>query len=236
MSISDIRTHLQAAVSIPEGRRNIFFKTAPGEYAAHDKFLGITVPALRKISKEFSELSLSEIETLLASSFNEERLLALLILVNRYQKANRELKEECYQFYLNNLKSVNNWNLVDLSAHLIVGAHLHKAEKDILFELSSRESLWERRVAIVSTWYFIRQNEHEWTIRLAKILLNDKHDLIHKAVGWMLREVGKKDLQVLVGFLADHANLMPRTMLRYAIEKFPEEQRKAYMQTKKTIS
>jgi 3-methyladenine DNA glycosylase AlkD len=210
-----------------------FFKTEKGSYAEHDRFLGINVPTLRKISKEYNQLTMPELQELLASSFNEERLLALLILVDQYNAADILMKEQICQFYLDNLKYVNNWNLVDASAHYILGAHLLDKEKTILSQLSTSSILWERRVAIVATWYFIKRNQFEHTLDIALRLLGDKEDLIHKAVGWMLREMGKKDQSVLIKFLEENISAMPRTCLRYAIEKFPEEQRKYYLGYKK---
>ena len=152
-------------------------------------------------------------------------MFALIILTNRYAAE----PDVIYQFYMDNIQQVNNWNLVDASAHLIVGKHLHKKDKDILHTLANSTVMWERRVAIVATWYFIKMNEFEWTLKLAKILLTDSHDLIHKAVGWMLREMGKKDVEQLKTFLNQHAATMPRTMLRYAIEKFPEAKRQHFL-------
>ena len=147
----------------------------------------------------------------------------------QYQKAAIEAKKELYQFYLKNLKQVNNWNLVDSSAHLIIGAHLFNQDKAILLTLAKSEILWYRRIAIIATWYFIKNNDLKWTFKISTMLLNDQHDLIHKAVGWMLREAGKKDQNQLIKFLNQHASQMPRTMLRYSIEKFPDDQRKSYL-------
>ncbi len=209
-----------------------FFKTGPGDYAEHDRFMGVTVPVLRKLAKTFEALSLPDIKQLLQSCFNEERQLALFMLVNRYKQGNRTEKTRIYNFYLKHLAYVNNWNLVDASAHLIMGAELftkNNKDKVLLKTLSLSENLWERRVSIVSTWAFIQNNDFQWTLKIAKQLLKDSHDLIHKAVGWMLREVGKKDTQVLITFLDQHASKMPRTMLRYAIEHFSADERKMYL-------
>ena len=205
-----------------------FFKTGVGEYAEHDKFLGVKMAVLRAISKEFCMLSIAELQILLESSFNEKRMLALLILVSQYQ-AGFLGQESCYQFYLKNLAKVNNWNLVDASAHWIIGAHLVERDKSMLFKLAQSELMWERRIAIVATWYFIRHDLLEWTIKLAELLRHDRDDLIHKAVGWMLREVGKRDLGILFEFLEKYARTMPRTMLRYSIEKLSVVRRKIYM-------
>jgi 3-methyladenine DNA glycosylase AlkD len=205
-----------------------FFKTGVGDYAEHDQFIGVSNPVLRSIAKEFHTLSIPEIQTLIQSPVNEKRMLALFILVNQYQKGPFD-KETCYQFYIKNLAHINNWNLVDASAHWIVGAHLMHGDKVPLLTLAKSDIIWERRVAIVATWYFIRHNSLEWTIKLAELLCHDRHDLIHKAVGWMLREAGKRDRNVLIGFLEQYANTMPRTMLRYSIEKLSVDQRKIYL-------
>ncbi len=231
--ISEIHTLLQVSSTVPEEKRSYFFKTDADNYAAHDQFMGVSVPNVRLIAKKFLDLSSHEIEQLLASPFNEERLLGLIILVHQYQKATTN-KDALYQLYMNNLKQVDNWNLVDASAHLILGAHLDDKNKDILIALAKSDDLWERRIAIIATWYFIRNNDLVWTFKIATLLLNDTHDLIHKSVGWMLREAGKKNTQQLIDFLDAHASDMPRTMLRYAIEKFPETQRKAYLRMTKT--
>ncbi len=225
-----IKSHLKDLAKVASNNTAKFFKTNPGGYAEYDKFIGVSVPQLRKIAKDFSSLSKPELLLLLKSSFNEERLLALIIKCNQYKKGSLKQREDLYKSYLKHLKYVNNWNLVDSSAHLIIGAHLlYNKDKTILTALAKSKNLWERRVAIVSTWYFIRHQQFDWTIKIAKILLQDTQDLIHKAVGWMLREMGKKDENVLIEFLTQHAKHMPRTMLRYAIEKFPAEQRKMFL-------
>ena len=229
-SLPQIKSMLEKSVVTDATRsKTVFFKTGPGEYAEGDEFIGVAVPNLRKIAKSFATLSLEEITCLITSKINEERLLALIILVNQYQKAPPFKQEELYQFYRDNLHHVNNWNLVDASAHLILGAQLEAKNKDILLTLAKSEIMWERRIAIVATWAFIRKNELDWTFKIATILLQDSHDLIHKAVGWMLREAGKRDEAKLVDFLEHNAQKMPRTMLRYAIEKFPPPQRKLYL-------
>lgn len=233
--IEIIRSRLQEVTTIPKEKQSFFFKTEPGSYSEHDKFIGITVPNLRKIAKDFAKLDMKEIQILLESPFNEERFLALAILVEQYKKADFATKQEIFQFYISNLKYVNNWNLVDASAHLIIGFHLLKSDKSMLIDLATSNIMWERRIAIVSTWYFIRNNNLEWTFKIAKMLLKDEHDLIHKAVGWMLREAGKKNQSKLVEFLEEHAARMPRTMLRYSIEKFPENERTRYLMFKKSI-
>lgn len=226
-----IRQLLESHAKIQQGNVKSFFKTGAGQYAAHDQFLGVNVPTLRKITKEFAALSLQDIQGLLASPINEERLLGLLILVTQYQKADLLLKQSIYQFYLDHLQHVNNWNLVDSSAHLILGAHLFdtSADKELLTVLAKSTIMWERRISIVATWYFIRKKELHSTFQLAEMLLQDKHDLIHKAVGWMLREAGKVNEAQLITFLNQHAPIMPRTMLRYAIERLALPKRKFYL-------
>lgn len=201
-----------------------FYKTEPGGYAEHDRFLGTRVPDIRKLVIVYNDLSWIDLGRLLGSIYNEERLLALLILVNRYQKGDRLERDKVYHFYLKHRHRVNNWNLVDSSAHHIIGAYLFDKPRDLLFHLGDSEHWWERRIAIVATWYFIRKNDFSSTLVLAQKLLQDEHDLMHKAVGWMLREVGKRDELLLRGFLKKHAHQIPRTLLRYAIERLPDRQ------------
>lgn len=217
--LKNIQDQLNNLITLSPQKAGVFFKTGPGDYADHDKFLGVRVPNLRKLAKIYMHLQFDMLQILLESKFNEERMLALIILTNQYEKGSVELKENIFQFYLKNLSHINNWNLVDASAHLLIGAHLHQKEKHLLLELSKSSILWERRIAIVSTWYFIRQQDVEWTFSIASQLLEDSHDLIHKAVGWMLREAGKRDETQLIKFLDKYASKMPRTMLRYAIER-----------------
>lgn len=224
-----IKTALQHAVRVPKHKAAVFFKTGPGQYAEGDEFIGVSVPNLRKIAQKFMCIPLDDLQPLIQSSINEERLLALIILTQQYQNATIQEKKTLYQFYIHNIKYVNNWNLVDASAHLIIGAHLWDKDREPLLKLAASKVLWERRISMVSTWYFIRKNDLAWTFKIASILKNDTHDLIHKAVGWMLREAGKRNQAELVQFLDQHANAMPRTMLRYAIEKFTEKQRKSYL-------
>src|SRR3990167_9346853 len=190
----------QFAVPV-EKRKAVFFKTGPGDYAEYDQFLGVPTPRLRDIAKYYRDLSLETIAELLQSPINEMRLLALIMLVERYQKSHSSAREEIFQLYCAHMSRINNWNLVDASAHHIIGAHLDGQDKNLLLKLASSTVMWERRISIVSTWYFIRKNEFEWTIKIAEKLLSDKHDLIHKSVGWMLREMGKRDDQYLIKFL-----------------------------------
>ena len=206
-----------------------FFKTGKGEYGEGDVFLGITVPQQRKIAEKYLALDISTLQSLLDSKVHEERLIALLILTDNFKSSNEERRYQILDFYLRNTKNINNWDLVDLSAHHILGNYLLNKPKDILFTLAKSQSLWEKRISIISTFAFIKDNQFDTSLEIAKILLNDSHDLIHKAVGWMLREIGKKDIKIEETFLKMHYKEMPRTMLRYAIEKFPERTRKAYL-------
>lgn len=213
-----------------------FFKTGKGEYGEGDVFLGITVPESRKIAIKYHSLPLNEVEKLIKSEIHEERLIALLLLVYNYQLANKngdnKTKKGIYNFYIKSTKYINNWDLVDLSCHKIIGNYLLDKPRDILYHLSKSNNLWERRISIISTFAFITNNDFKDSIKLAELLIKDPHDLIHKAVGWMLREVGKKGPPTLKSFLQKHYKSMPRTMLRYAIEKLPEKERKAYLKGK----
>ena len=206
-----------------------FFKTGPGEYGAGDRFLGIDLPTLRRLVREFAALPLGEVATALASPWHEERLVALLLLVRRYQRGTSRDREAIYRLYMRRRTRVNNWDLVDLSAEHIVGAHLVNGSRTVLTALARSPRLWDRRIAIIATAHYIKRGEFGPTLQLARLLLGDEHDLIHKAVGWMLREVGKRDRAVEEAFLRRHAHRMPRTMLRYAIERFPERLRKRYL-------
>lgn len=212
------------------GNSRWFFKTGPGGYGEGDQFIGIKVPVIRRIAKEFLSISYNHLKQMLASPVHEERLTAVLILVFKFKKGNDSEKEIIYKFYLKNRKGINNWDLIDLSAPNIIGTYLMEKEKDLLFKFASSNNLWERRIAVLSTFAFIRGNEFGPSLKILKMLLDDKHDLIHKAAGWMLREIGKRDINTEDEFLKKHYRKMPRTMLRYAIEKFPEEKRKFYMQ------
>ena len=207
-----------------------FFKTGPGQYGEGDKFHGVVVPKIRKVAVEHACASEVDILALLHSEYHEERMTALFILVRQYQRGDDAMKEDIFRLYLAHTNRINNWDLVDLSAPQIVGAHLFGKRASILTKLSESPDLWERRISILATHYFIRRGESRETLRIAKKLLNDTHDLIHKAVGWMLREVGKHcSLEEERTFLDAHAAVMPRTMLRYAIERFPEELRAYYL-------
>jgi 3-methyladenine DNA glycosylase AlkD len=206
-----------------------FFKTGKGQYGEGDVFLGITVPEQRKVAKRYKDLPLKDLQILLSSKIHEHRLTALLILISKYEKADDSDKEEIFNFYLKNTENINNWDLVDVSAPKIIGEYLYNKDKSILFELAKSNILWERRIAILSTFKFIRNNDFEDALNISRLLLHDKHDLIHKAVGWMLREIGKRDQEIEEQFLREYSTQMPRTMLRYAIEKFDENKRKFYL-------
>ncbi len=206
-----------------------FFKTGKGQYGEGDKFLGIRLPVLRQLVKKHRGISINEAIKLLKSKFHEERLLSLLMLVDIFKKANKDVKEKVYIQYLKNTKFINNWDLIDCSAEHIVGAYLRGLDKNPIYDLAHSKNLWERRISIMSTFHFIKHNEFTDSLKISEILLHDKEDLIHKAVGWMLREIGKRDIKVEEQFLRKHYKRMPRTMLRYAIERFPEGKRKDYL-------
>lgn len=210
-----------------------FFKTGKGKYGYGDKFLGITVPESRKVAKQYNNLKFADIKKLLISKFHEERLIALIILVERYKKEPKTAKRKIVIFYLNNASKVNNWDLVDLTAQHILGDYTLNYEPKLIktiYKLAKSDNLWERRIAIVSTFAFIRKNKFNHTFKIAEMLMKDKHDLIPKAVGWMLREVGKRNQQELEKFLNKNFKRMPRTMLRYAIERFDENKKRGYME------
>jgi 3-methyladenine DNA glycosylase AlkD len=218
----------------PEVSRTMkwFFKTGKGEYGEGDVFAGLKVPTQRKLAQEFRDLAFADLKMLLSSPVHEERLISLFILVDRFAKSSEKEKQIIFRFYLKNRKGINNWDLVDLSAPKIMGKYLLEKDKSILFKFALSKNLWERRIAILSTQEFIRNEDYDTTLKMAEILLEDNHDLMHKAVGWMLREIGNRDLIAEENFLKIHYNKMPRTMLRYAIEKFPETKRKKYLQGK----
>ncbi len=203
-----------------------FFKTGPGQYGEGDEFLGVTVPQSRSVAIAYKDLSFSDIKKLLASPVHEERLIGLLILVHNFQKGDSDVRQKIYGFYKTHMKHINNWDLVDLTADKIVGQYLLDNPKNmpILQKLARSNNMWERRIAMIATFQFIKNNQFEPVLRIATILVNDKHDLIQKAVGWMLRELGKRDKKKLINFLEKYKHTMPRVMFRYAIEHFsPEE-------------
>ncbi|MBK7962575.1 MAG: DNA alkylation repair protein [Bdellovibrionales bacterium] len=209
-----------------------FFKTQKGEYGEGDQFLGVMVPETRRVALTFKNLPLPEVKKLLYSVAHEDRLLALVVLVNQYKIGTQREQNEIFNFYLRHKRQVNNWDLVDVSSHHIVGAHLIDKPREPLYKLAHSKSLWDSRIAIVSTYFFIRQNDFKDTLNISKILLRHPEDLIHKAVGWMLREVGKRDTAILCQYLNKHGPQMPRTMLRYAIERLSQEKRLYYLKRK----
>ena len=206
-----------------------FFKTGPGEYGEGDRFLGVPVPAQRTIAKKHCNLPLDEVQMLVRSEYHEERLTGLLILTCRYPKASADDQKAICHFYMTHIPWINNWDLVDVTAPQIIGPWLEHRPRDILYEMARSESLWKRRIAILSTLHFIRKGDLDDTMKLADMLLHDRHDIIHKAVGWMLREAGKRNQQKLVDFLDVRYSDMPRTMLRYAIERLEEPLRISYL-------
>lgn len=206
-----------------------YFKTGPGEYAEGDRFLGLRAKDMHALAREFEMLPLGEIAGLLRSRWHEARSLALLVLVRQYARAGEDTREAIFRLYLGTTARINNWDLVDCSAAPIVGAHLEDGDRRLLRRLASSRVVWERRIAIVATFHFIRSGDFDDTLAVAALLLDDDHDLIHKAAGWMLREVGKRDRKVEEAFLRRYAARMPRTMLRYAIERLPEPLRQRYL-------
>ncbi len=206
-----------------------FFKTGKGEYGEGDTFLGIIVPEQRKIAKKYINLSLEELQELLSTNIHEYRACSLFILIDKYRKSDETEKKKIFDFYLKNTTNINNWDLVDISAPHIIGNYLLNKDRKILYKLANSKNLWEKRISIISTHTFIKNNEFEDTLKISEILLNDNHDLIHKAVGWMLREIGKRDQKTEETFLEKYHKTMPRTMLRYSIEKFDETKRKYYL-------
>ena len=206
-----------------------FFKTGVGQYGEGDIFLGIRIPALRKMAKEYKALPLKEVLLLLRSPYHEVRLFALILFVNTFAKSDETIQKKIYNLYVANTRYINNWDLVDISAPNIVGAFLMERSRKPLYQLAKSKSLWERRMATLATFYFIKNNQFADALKIAGILLQDKEDLIHKAAGWMLREIGKRDIACAESFLQKHCQVMPRTMLRYAIERFTPSKRRKYM-------
>lgn len=230
MDIETVTLELNS-LGVPEDAAFLqgYFKTGPGQYGEGDIFRGIRVPVLRKLSKKYETLPLDVVEVLLGSAYHEDRLTALMILVRRFEKAGEEEREKIYNLYLANTRFINNWDLVDASAGQIVGRFLVNRDRSPLARLAESPMLWERRIAIIATSHYIKEGDFIDTLKIAGILLHDREDLIHKAVGWMLREVGKRSLETEEAFLQGVYRKMPRTMLRYAIERFPEPRRKAYL-------
>jgi 3-methyladenine DNA glycosylase AlkD len=229
-ALNSVRRDIRKLARPDRARSNkSFFKTGRGEYGAGDRFLGVTVPQLRTLAREYRDMPLKYVAALLRSRWHEERLLALLILVRQYVHADTRTRRSIHRLYLRNTRSINNWDLVDSSAAQIVGAHLDMRDRRVLRRLARSPSVWERRIAMIATYHYIRQKDFKDALAIAALLRRDEHDLIHKAVGWMLREIGKRDRRAEERFLRKHARTMPRTMLRYAIEKFPPTLRRKYM-------
>ena len=232
MILSALKKELRGKASSKRAKNlQWFFKTGPGEYGEGDVFLGVQVGGSRQVAKKYRTLLLKDVRKLLHSKIHEERTVALFILVHKFQANGNREKKKIFNFYLNNTKYINNWDLVDMSAHKIVGDYLVDKSKKILSKLAKSKNLWERRIAIIATFHFIKNNKFSETLKISKMLLRDEHDLIHKAVGWGLREIGKRDLETEEKFLRKYYSKMPRTMLRYAIERFPEKKRQAYLKT-----
>jgi 3-methyladenine DNA glycosylase AlkD len=208
-----------------------FFKTGKGEYGEGDKFIGVTVPNQRKVVQKFYKMvSVSDVIDLLHSDIHEYRLTSLLLLVKIFEKSkDNDLKREIYEAYISNTDDINNWDLVDSSAHKIMGPYLENRDRSILYEFAKKNHLWKQRISIMTTFHFIKNGDFEDALKISKILLNHEHDLIHKAVGWMLREIGNRDYQIEYDFLIKYYNQMPRTMLRYSIEKFDENIRQKFL-------
>jgi 3-methyladenine DNA glycosylase AlkD len=230
MTVAEIQQHLRGLGSTEAAAQAArFFKTGPGQYGEGDIFLGLGAAVMHRLSKEHIALSFPDLRVLLRSPVHEDRSLALLILVRQAEKGDSSAKEKIFKLYLAHTRYINNWDLVDASAREIVGGHLADKSREPLVLLARSKNMWERRISIVATHYFIRQREFADTLRIAEMLLGDKEDLIHKAVGWMLREVGKRNQPTLERFLRRHGKVMPRTALRYSIERFPKELRAAYL-------
>jgi 3-methyladenine DNA glycosylase AlkD len=229
-TLAAIRAELQELADPVRATQSLrFFKTGPGQYGEGDKFLGLTVPEMRTLARKYRALDDDAALALLASPWHEERLVALLLLVQGYKRGDEQRRRKIHRAYLAHARWINNWDLVDLSAEHVVGPHVKAEEIALLEKLARSKNIWERRIAIVSTFHFIKQDEFRPTLAIATALLGDSHDLIHKAVGWMLREVGKRDRKTLDAFLQKHYRTMPRTMLRYAIERHTESIRKRYL-------
>lgn len=226
-----LRLEIKAHANLVKAKTLLrFFKTGPGEYAEGDKFYGLMVPQSREIARKYSDLSLADVEKLLHSDIHEERVIALFILVDQFAKGDAPIRQRIHDLYLANTKYINNWDLVDLSAQYLVGGHLRGKSKKRLEKLAQSKNLWERRIAIIATFSYIKEGDCAETFKISDILMNDNHDLIHKAVGWMLRESGKRCGEAkLEQYLKSRYQKMPRTMLRYAIERFPEQKRKKYL-------
>lgn len=230
MKVADVRAAVRKAANADDAVHLLrFFKTGPGEYGEGDQFLGIRVPALRSLQRQYAELSHDDTLELLQSRWHEERLLALLLMVRRHANADERTRKKIFKAYLAHTRFINSWDLVDASAEHIVGPHVSHDDPRLLPKLAHSKMLWERRIAVLATFHHIKRGEFDATLMVADWLLADPHDLIHKAVGWLLREIGKRDMAAEERFLLPRYQRMPRTMLRYAIERFPEKRRKAYL-------
>ncbi|NQT50268.1 DNA alkylation repair protein [Candidatus Kuenenbacteria bacterium] len=233
MKVNDLQKQIRAQRDPERAKASIwFFKTGKGEYGEGDKFLGLKMGKQRILAKKFIDLELSELIPLLKSEWHEERMIGLVILTYKYPKADDKEKKRIYDFYIKHRKAANNWDLIDVTVPRIIGAYLLNNDRAILYKFARSKDLWEKRIAVLVTFAFIAKNDFKDSLKIAKILLNDKHDLIHKAVGWMLREIGKRDQALEEKFLRSHYKKMPRTMLRYAIERFPEPLRLRYLKGK----
>jgi len=227
MSLKNLKKELNAGGSKEKSKIYAnFFKTGKGQYGEGDKFIGTTVPAQRKIAQKYIDLPLNDVKDLLYNKYHEYRLTGLFILVYKYQ---RNQDKKIIDFYLKHRARGNNWDLIDCVADKLLGIYLLDKDRSILYKFAKSKSLWDKRISIITTFQFIKNNQFKDTLKISEILLNDKHDLIHKAVGWMLREVGKRDQRILETFLKKYYKKMSRTTLRYAIERFPENKRKAYL-------
>lgn len=233
MSLAKLKKEAKKYSSLKRKKANEwFFKTGKGEYGEGDKFIGISMPNVRTVAKNYLHLSLRDVEKLLHSEIHEHRMIALIIWTYQFEKADNKTKQKIYKTYLKNTKWINNWDLVDVTTPRIVGGWLLDKDRKILYKLAKSKSLWEKRISILATFMFIREGDFKDTLKIAEILLKDEHDLIHKAVGWALREVGKKDQKIEERFLKKYYKKMPRTMLRYSIERFPENLRQRYLKGK----
>ena len=236
MTATDLKKKLKCLAEPKRAEVSLrFFQTQKGGYGEGDQFLGVTVPDQRKVAKQFKSLKPPDLEKLLQSSIHEHRLTSLFIIVRQFERGNENQRKQLIALYKRNLRYVNNWDLVDSSAPYLLGVYLQDRSKSILYQYAKSPSLWRRRVGVLSTFGFIKQGEYKDSLAITKILLNDQHDLIHKASGWMLREIGKRDKDVLVNFLNKHCETMPRTMLRYAIEKFNDRERSYYMKQQRKL-
>ena len=228
--LKELKKELNALKSPKRAKASLwFFKTGPGQYGEGDIFIGLTVPQMRTLAKKHSALTVDEIRVLLISPIHEERLIALLLLVDDFVEGDKKQQKKIFDFYIKNKKFVNNWDLIDLSAHKIVGPYLFDKDGALLEKLAHSHNIWDRRIAVLATFYDIKQSRYTRPLKIAEMLVSDDHDLLQKAVGWMLREIGKRSLSDEEMFLRRFAATMPRTMLRYAIERFPEEKRKKYL-------